>query len=298
MTAIVQESATDLIVRHSPPGDPCHNRPIGTCLGSDGRRVTAPEPGEVRRSSLGFTQVGMPQAGAGAAKRAKAKADSKRFTLIELLVVIAIIAIIAGLLFPALKGARDKARIASCTSGLRQLSTGWLLYRDENDGQTAGRLVYLHPTIINDSELYRCPADSFQDRDHNVNNWWSRPDNEFNETYENHSNVPTSTVEEVSYFYEMGEAVCSWSWAGAPAGATWGEVKELQMEDRNGDGTSDDPYNPVEFPVVRCLWHVKKVRDLYDGGGPIGESHIPVLNIAYAGNVWQSRPTWEDGPLD
>jgi len=62
----------------------------------------------------------------------RGETDRAGFTLVELLTVMAIIAVLSGLLLPALSQARERARAIGCLNNTRQLLVAWQLYADDN----------------------------------------------------------------------------------------------------------------------------------------------------------------------
>ena len=248
---------------------------------------------------------------------------SKGFTLIELLVVMAIIAILAAMLMPALRRAREAARRTSCLNNLKEIGVGFAQYekdhgdlpvhcnawlRDATPQWSQGELIPLEydswanlwPGYIGDAGLFYCPSDSndiqpeegynvgreITDRENRVAVWHSMPDN---------SGWPPH------YGNDMAATNCWKGWS-----AWWNAMADAEWEDvcvRSGIGAADDV--SYAYPGSRTFQkqeraHAAKLRVAGDNEQEGDE--VPCIAASWAGwaderetRMWHGQGNWRAG---
>ncbi len=103
---------------------------------------------DARNRPAGFTLVERPfgRLSSSLSLRAEGRTTQHGFTLVELLVVVAIIALLLGILLPALGAAREVARTTVCAMNMRQVAIGFVMYADGNSGASVpGRPYKVNP---------------------------------------------------------------------------------------------------------------------------------------------------------
>jgi len=240
------------------------------------------------------------------------------FSLIELLVTIAVIAILIGILVPALNMAKQKAIDLHCINNLKQFGTAFMTYRSDCEDKMPMWSSDLFPTYISSAQVFECKRDLNARNSSYPNDDWklnvpgnSTDERKFKEAYDFpctadsgrqiESDDPKTKLR-ISYFYEFAYAKASWELAEAAENATWWDLKYYQLKNMapagmagSVDGSQKQLFQDnttffrdrqSTFPVLRCFWHMK-------GMSPEREN-TPVYNLAYDGNIFYSGPpAWE-----
>ncbi len=251
-----------------------------------------------------------------------AQRPSAGFTLIELLVVISIIAILAGLLIPAIGIARTSARNTQCLSNLRQVGIAVLAYQADEGGDEVfpDTLSGLFASYGESPKVLICPEDpsrgvdkdsgrnqlgEWDNYEHLLNResspisiFWEMSDDLIGNSPPNNSTAVTPTnlsdfsgavVKPSGWVQNIDFKNALLSVLDANGHTTWEKYKMVQK--RYGNGVAPAPGAPFPgdfFPILRCFHH-------YEWTGDYSEDTKKKVNaMSWNGSVYTCQKKWEN----
>jgi len=247
------------------------------------------------------------------------------FTLIELLIVVSVIALLAGLLLPAIGMVRTAANKAKCGNNMRNIAIAVIAYRSDNNDVFPGRFSELVSGYNLPLKVLICPADASKGMNPNMGrltnvNWGDYSRLWTNQIYNTFlpTGAPASLVtatsycyecsgtidpngvlltsDDIGYFYRDLTAAPDHSYASPPDPAvgtvSWADAKLHQVQFGN-IGTSNgygNPFPPGNVPMIRCYDHWT-----WDNNSTPDQlaTVFKVINISMEGNLLFSSPYWE-----
>ena len=207
------------------------------------------------------------------------------FTLIELLIVIAIIALLMGILLPALTRVRRQGKRAACLAHTRQLQIAWLAYAETYDGTlvNGGKVPYPAPANYGSSPRFWCSGWPPPGYDWDWNPNWSYPPGERLLTY-------TERVEKMK------------------GGSLWPFLKEEKayrctearkdfhrtfsiVQSMNSSWTGQ--WAPPQGEIIINLGQVRKASEkivFVEEGQPSPNGYMVIHDVSASGWIWIDKP--------
>ncbi|KAF0172746.1 MAG: prepilin-type N-terminal cleavage/methylation domain-containing protein [Limisphaerales bacterium] len=193
--------------------------------------------------------------------RPNAPRSARGFTLIELLVVIAIIAILAGMLLPALAKAKERSLRVSCASNLKQVGVGVFMYAGDNDDKlppnrvsaTSGSLWYPY-------EVGRQTGQNWTQGPHNLGSLWATKVIPDGQTFY----CPSSKRLPGEFRYDAYAKIGPWPLGADPADPLWTQL-----------GVSSGNVRAGYFYLPQSL-----IKDVDAAGNPLPYARITLRRVS------------------